>query len=268
MSEHYYISGHYDQLALGKAILDEAETLHLTKVMRQKVGDEVLLFDGSGREFLARITQIDRQKTQLDILETRQTAKEPKTHLTMAVALPKGERQKWLIEKMTELGVKRFIPLETERSDIKIDQNVIERLKRQVIEASKQCGRLKLMEILPKMTRKEIAERIDFDNDISNERIGQNQLFPPNLLTILSHPIADGQFDQWNFGSFFQKYSQHPDGFPQHILIAIGPVGGFSDSEVQAALDDQWMTLDLGTQVYRVETAAIVAAALFLHWDE
>lgn len=251
MSERYYISEQKELLEQGKAVLTGAEALHLTRVMRQKPGDEVLLFDGSGREFRAVIDLVGRDRAELTLLETRKAIVFNGPELTMAVALPKGERQKWLVEKLTELGVHRYIPLRVERQDVKFDANVAKRLERQVIEASKQCGRLRLMEIGPEMSRREIIDWLP-------------QAEQADLLKVLAHPISDGDFGQQSFGQFMTHFALSGT-IPQRVLIAIGPVGGLTHSEVQEAVDDGWETLDLGEQVYRVETAAIVAASLFLH---
>lgn len=253
MSERYYISEQKELLAQGKAVLTGAESLHLTRVMRQKPGDEVLLFDGSGREFRGVIDAVGRDRVELTLIETREATACTGPELTMAVALPKGERQKWLVEKLTELGVHRYIPLRVERQDVKFDANVGKRLERQVIEASKQCGRLRLMEIGPEMSRREIVDWLPKEEQV-------------DLLKILSHPISDGAFGQFSFAQFMERFTAS-GLFPRRILIAIGPVGGLTHAEVQEAVDDQWDTLDLGEQVYRVETAAIVAASLFLHMN-
>ncbi|MDO5565418.1 MAG: RsmE family RNA methyltransferase, partial [Planctomycetia bacterium] len=140
-----------------------------------------------------------------------------------------------------------------ERQDVKFDANVGKRLERQVIEASKQCGRLRLMEIGPELSRREIIDWLPKEEQV-------------DLLKILSHPISDGAFGQLSFGQFMERFTAS-GLFPRRILIAIGPVGGLTHAEVQEAVDDQWDTLDLGEQVYRVETAAIVAASLFLHMN-
>ena len=205
------------------ATLTGDEARHLIRVMRAKPGDEFLLFDGKGYEYRAEAAEIGRGSVRLRILETREVCNDPEIELSAAVALPKGDRQKWLIEKLTELGVRRFVPLETERADIRVDGGVLTRLRRQVVEASKQCGRSRFMEILPPMPRREAARACDTEGE-------------------------------WRGA--------------KHFFLAVGPVGGFSDREVQEAADDGWPILDLGKEVYRVETAAITAAALFLHLGE
>ncbi|MBR2695027.1 MAG: 16S rRNA (uracil(1498)-N(3))-methyltransferase [Thermoguttaceae bacterium] len=235
------------------AILAGDEAHHLIRVMRAKPGDEFLLFDGKGFEYRARATEIGRGSVRLQVVETREICNDPEIELSAAVALPKGDRQKWLIEKLTELGVRRFIPLEVERADIKTDDGVLARLRRQVVEASKQCGRSRFMEILPPMPRREAAAACRKESDCEP-------------LCMLAHPISDGEFGQWSFRDFLSRGFQ--DGrwtMAKHLFLAVGPVGGFSDREVREAVDDGWPILDLGKEVYRVETAAITAAALFLH---
>lgn len=237
------------------AVLTGDEARHLIRVMRAKPGDEVLLFDGKSYEYRARVASAGKNDVRLDILEVMKVDNDPEIDLTAAVALPKGDRQKWLIEKLTELGVARFIPLGVERADIKVDDAVVARLRRQVVEASKQCGRSRFMEILPPMTRREAAASF-------SEQGGEG-------LTVLAHPISDGEFGQISFLDLLRRYFQNGNwSGPKRILLAVGPVGGFADTEVQEAVDDGWPIFDLGKEVYRVETAAVVAASLFLHLGE
>ena len=134
MSDLYYVAPEERALLCeGVAILTDAEARHLTRVMRKKFGDEVSLFDGVGREYLGRIETISRDRVELRVLETKEDDREPELALTAIMALPKGDRQKWAIEKLTELGVRRFIPLDAERADVKFDESVRERLERQTL---------------------------------------------------------------------------------------------------------------------------------------
>ncbi|MBQ7028712.1 MAG: 16S rRNA (uracil(1498)-N(3))-methyltransferase, partial [Thermoguttaceae bacterium] len=260
------------------------------KVLRQKIGDEATLFDGTGKEYRCEITSIAKERVELAVLETREDSREPDVALTAVVALPKGDRQKWALEKLTELGVRRFIPLDAERADVKFDANVRERLERQVLEASKQCGRLRLLEVLPSVASSELPALVELiearraGKSLSSEtcaadlglsdaaeklrvRFGATDLFDEigpdaNVLRVVAHPISDGFFGQQSFPELIRSLG---DKTPQSVFLLIGPVGGFSDGEVSSAVEAGWKPLDLGDQVYRVETAAIVAAALFLH---
>ena len=129
------------------AELHGPEAHHLQHVLRAKVGDEVTLFDGSGAEFAARLERSACSSVELAVLSRSVVERELAVTITMGVALPKGDRQKWLVEKLTELGVERLIPLETRRGVAQPIESTLERLRRSVVEASKQCGRNRLMKI-------------------------------------------------------------------------------------------------------------------------
>ncbi|MEO8496758.1 MAG: RsmE family RNA methyltransferase, partial [Planctomycetota bacterium] len=120
------------------AVLTGQEAQHLSKVMRAKVGDELILFDGSGAEFTARVAKIGRSEVDLSIIERCEVDRELPFRLVIGVALPKGDRQRWLVEKLVELGVAELVPLVTIRSVAQPSGNALERLQRAVVEASKQ----------------------------------------------------------------------------------------------------------------------------------
>ena len=124
-----------------------AEAHHLLHVMRARTGARVTLFDGSGWQFDAVVERTGRSEVELTITDRQEIDREAQVAVTLGVVLPKGDRQKWLVEKVVELGVARLVPLETERGVAQPRENVLERLRRGVIEASKQCGRNRLMEI-------------------------------------------------------------------------------------------------------------------------
>src|SRR5437764_411934 len=90
-----------------KAILDGPEAHHLAHVARAKPDSEVVLFDGAGCEATARVDRVSRSHVELTVLSRRRTSRERAAQITLAVALPKGERQRWLVEKAVELGVRR-----------------------------------------------------------------------------------------------------------------------------------------------------------------
>lgn len=226
MSERFFvetpITGH-------AATLTGDEAHHLSRVMRAVVGDELILFDGSGVEFLARITQVGKSAVEVQIVEGRQIDREARCRLTLAVALPKGERQKWLVEKATELGVARIVPLITERGVAQPVESALARLRRAVIAASKQCGRNRLLEI---------AEPADAAAFFAAAPMGTVRL------------LADPS------GMPLASVSQSAE-----LTAAIGPEGGFTLAEVAAAADCGWQLVSLGKSILRVETAAIAVAS-------
>jgi 16S rRNA (uracil1498-N3)-methyltransferase len=228
MSERFFIT---TPIAAQRAELIGDEARHLSSVMRAKVGDQVTLFDGSGAEFTARIAAIRKGTVELSIFERREVSRELPFSLTLAVALPKGERQKWLVEKATELGVTRIVPIITERGVAQPVDSALDRLRRATIEASKQCGRNRLMDIAPPVH----ADDFFMTSPASAVRVIADASGEPLNTVALS--VADT------------------------VFLAIGPEGGFTSAELASAKSSGWRAASLGKRTLRVETAAIVMAA-------
>jgi 16S rRNA (uracil1498-N3)-methyltransferase len=239
MADRYFVE---TPIAGQQACLVGGEAHHLANVMRAKRGQLVTLFDGSGAEFDARVENVGRSEVTLNVISRVDADRELPRHLTLAVSLPKGDRQRWLIEKSAELGVARIVPLTTARSVAQPVTTAIARLRRAVIEASKQCGRNRLMEITG-------AERwSDFAHGAPTGA----------LRWIAHHELIDGKRLPGDMPIPTPPPNQ---SMPAEIIVAIGPEGGFTEEEVAAALTNGWRRLDLGRRILRVETAAIAVAA-------
>jgi 16S rRNA (uracil1498-N3)-methyltransferase len=254
MSERFFVE---TPIHGERALLEGDEARHLSRVMRAAVGDEVLLFDGNGAEFLARISAIRKSAIELAIVERRLIDRELPLELTLAVALPKGERQKWLVEKATELGVTRLAPLITERGVAQPVESAIARLRRGVIEASKQCGRNRLMEI------GEPAEASAlFAGEGSGFRVQGSGGRGQRSESREQEPAARNQEPGG-------RLIAEPSGVAlsavnrskESVLAAIGPEGGFTPAELAAAIEHGWQPVSLGKSILRVETAALAIAA-------
>jgi 16S rRNA (uracil1498-N3)-methyltransferase len=231
MSERFFVD---TPILTERVTLDGAEAHHLAHVMRAQVGETVRLFDGSGCEFEAQIEAVGKSKVDLFVTVRRELDREPPLQLTLAVALPKGDRQQWLVEKAVELGVARIVPLVTERGVARPVASALVRLRRFVIEASKQCGRNKLLEIAEPLGWRELIAKND------------------GVLRLVAHPG----------GKPLREISPSPTGGSvKSIVAAIGSEGGFSDTEIQAATAAGWTTADLGPRILRVETACVAIAS-------
>jgi len=231
MADRYFVEKPIDG---ENAVLIDDEAHHIRTVMRAKPGDTIVVFDGTGREFDAQIEQVDRRRVELQITDTRTVDRESRVEVTIAAALPKGNRQRWLVEKLVELGCARLIPLRTKRSIVKPDKSG-EKLERMVLEATKQCGRNRLMEI---------AAPLDFQDLIARDDLPDRRLIahPPELAGDRAAKI---------------DWSESADP----VIAAIGPEGGFAEEEVDAALAAEWVCASLGRRVLRLETAAEYLAA-------
>lgn len=228
MSERFFLA---TPPGAGHALLEGDEARHLSRVLRAKVGDEVRVFDGSGVEWPATVAAIRRDEVAVDLGEPLQSVEAKLARLTLAVALPKGDRQKWLVEKLTELGVARLLPLVTERGVAEATDSARARMERGVVEACKQCGRNRLMEIAEPLTLEALAAGF------------------PAAVRLIAHP-----------GSATALVGRIGDP-DQEILAAVGPEGGFSADEIAAAVAAGFTPVGLGPQILRVETAAIALAA-------
>ncbi|MGD9635942.1 MAG: 16S rRNA (uracil(1498)-N(3))-methyltransferase, partial [Pirellulales bacterium] len=144
MSDRFFCS---TPIAGDAVTLDGPEAHHLLHVMRAKVGQGVTLFDGGGAEFAAEIAKCGRAEVELRVVARREIDRELPFELVVGVSLPKGDRQKWLVEKLTELGVTELVPLETERGVAQPTDSALERLRRSVVEGAKQCGRNRLLRL-------------------------------------------------------------------------------------------------------------------------
>src|SRR2546430_4359392 len=135
------------------ATLGAEETRHLRDVLRLKSGDEVYVFDGAGREVRGLVQSVTRDSSEISVGDEVEPARpESPLNLTLAVALLKGEKFDLIVQKMTELGIVRVIPVINARADVKIRSDVdaarkLIRWRRITVEASKQCGRARLMDI-------------------------------------------------------------------------------------------------------------------------
>ncbi len=230
MSRRFFLESEIDDR---KTTLSGDQAHHVIHVMRLKPGQEIILFDGRGSEHQARIAAVGKRDVQLEILGSTTTPVELGQRVTIAVALPKGDRQKFLVEKLVELGVSQLIPLQSTRSVAIANEKVLERMKRHVIESSKQCGRNHLMEIEP---------AIDLASMVSS--------IPATANCYYGHSASPTELDT------------DPISTANRFVIAIGPEGGFDPAEIDTLKRANWQPVNLSPTILRTETAAVVAAVL------
>lgn len=228
------------------------------RVMRARPGDRCTLFDGTGIEFQAEVAEILPKKVRLRILDRKEVDRESPFRVTLGVPLPKGERERFLVEKLTELGVAALVPIVTERTVVRPTAAAVLRLERAVIEASKQCGRNRLMQV---------AAPTAFSSFLHDHASTE--------VRWIAHPggacpkaIADGGASEASNSVARRVESEvrsaavlgGPYPEPAARVAVVGPEGGFTPDELQAAASLGWRRVDLGPRVLRSETAAIVLA--------
>jgi 16S rRNA (uracil1498-N3)-methyltransferase len=226
MADRYFID---TALSLGPVDLDGPEAHHLATVCRVRPDDAVCLFNGDGHEYPARVVEVAKRRVVLEVTAVDTPQREVGFRLEVAAPLPKGDRAQFLLEKLTELGVTSFTPLQTVRSVVQPREAKLEKLQRHVIEASKQCGRNVLLQVQPLTEWK---------------RFCASPGLPP--LRLVAHPSAECGV----------RSAECKD-----VVFAVGPEGGFTEEEVAQALAAGWGTVTLGPRILRIETAALAVAA-------
>lgn len=223
----FYLSSKIDGQ---KNTVSDPEILHQWRnVFRLKVGDEVILFDGSGIDFKAQVVSLSKEKAQLDVTDETKSSFIPERKIHLFQSLIKKDNFEWILEKCTELGVSDFHPVISDRSEKK-DLN-FERTNKILIEASEQSGRGKLPMLHEILHLKKILE----------------DLSVPAIVFDLS-------------GKDFSVSGVNPG----ELAVFIGPEGGWSSEELALFHSKKIPVYSLGKQTLRAETAAIAISSLLL----
>lgn len=242
MSRRFYI----EPPALAAASIDLPLPLvrRLARVLRLRAGDEIVLFDGSGVECVARLNAIDDRGSTASVIERHEGAPEPRTRLHLYQSITKGDRFEWLLEKATEVGVARVVPLVTERSVVRTKEEGArsDRWRRIVVEAAEQSGRTAIPTVdAPRPFAAALADA-------------------PGVL-LLPYESAGGDAPDVQRALDDDIDALFALG---EVSLFVGPEGGFSDAEVALAVEHGATVVTLGPRVLRSETAGLIAATLVL----
>jgi len=203
------------------------------------VGDVVEVFDGRGYATKSEVIAVGDDWVELTAIGPPLAERPPPCRLTLASAVAKGDRFDWLVEKATELGVERLIPIVTDRSVVEPGSGKLSRLRRSIIEASKQCRRDRLMVLDSPMRWADLARACS------------------GLWKFIADPG----------GRPASRVAAIPHG--QAVILAVGPEGGFSAPERELADQTGWLSISLSANTLRIETAGVAGcAALFTRAKE
>jgi len=225
--------------------LPDDEALHVARVLRAQVGDEVNVFDGKGREWVARLTAVDRRATSAEILHETTPVAEPHVRLTLAIGLLKGEQMDTVVRDATMLGARAIVPMSTTHvavpSKARTSTTALARWRRVAVASAKQCGRA----VVPS-----IAAVTPFDDVIAaTPEIKKFMCVEPKL-------AVDG-LDQ--AGAARAR--------PLDAVVLVGPEGGWSAKEVEHAREAGVSLIHLGPRTLRAETVpTVVLTALWTAW--
>ncbi len=205
---------------------------HVARVLRLRAGDPLILFDDAGGEYLAAIAAVLPDIVRVTVGAYLATDRESPLHVTLAQGISRGERMDVVVQKATELGVTRIVPVLAERTVVRLNAaqaaNRLRRWRAIAVAACEQCGRSRLPEIMQPMTVQEFL--------VSDLPGGLRLvLSPEGGMRVKDLPASDA------------------------VTLLVGPEGGLADAEQSAAQAAQFQGLSLGPRILRTETAALAA---------
>jgi len=219
-----------------EVLLPDQAGEHVARVLRLERGHPLILFNGNGREYDATLASLARRAVTAEVGAGRDVDREAPLQLTLAQGIARGEKMDWILQKATELGVTRIVPIVTERTEVKLDEERAERRLAHwhsvIAGACEQSGRTRLPTIEP-------PQRLDrWLGALGDAAALRLALLPDGETVLRQLPAMD-------------------DG----AILAVGPEGGFSDNDIALFTQTGFRGLRLGPRILRTETAGIAALA-------
>lgn len=212
---------------------------HIARVLRLEPGNPLTVFDGRGGEYAARIESFRKGAVIIEVHERSTSTRESPLSLTLAQGVSRGERMDWVVQKATELGATRIIPILTERTVVKLDVKQSARKLAHwqgiAVAACEQSGRDQLPDIVVPLDLHDFLHAVD-----------------PLATRLLLSPTGTQRVNDL----------KAPE---RKVVVLIGPEGGLAENEQRAAIGGGFIAVRLGPRVLRTETAAVAALTLLQH---
>jgi 16S rRNA (uracil1498-N3)-methyltransferase len=230
------------ELVIGAIVILPDNVARHCQVLRLKVGEPIILFNGTGGSYVASLTSIEKKCVAAEVKTFNSQEVELNYAITLAQALPEASKMDWIIEKAVELGAAAIQPLTTQRCVTRLSEERAEKRRghwQAIIEsASEQCGRNVLAHLAP---------LFNYTAWINQQDLHRRLILSPN---------AEQSLSDWA--------RHHP---PQAVTLMVGPEGGFTDDEVMQAISHGAIPLSMGARVLRTETAGLSAISILnSHW--
>ena len=216
-------------------IIDGEEFRHAVNVLRLKEGDEIIVCDNSGYEYISAVRKINKKDLELEVVDKRLNDTEPNTEVTLIAGYLKGDKTELVVQKAVELGVKNIVIFNSKYCASYMNDNKLSRLNKVSIESAKQCGRA----IYPTVVYCD-----DFKSALELGAKSKNKLFACE---------------------FAEKNDVDFNALNGSTSVVVGSEGGFSKEEYELALEMGYQTLFLGKRILRAETAGISLTAILMH---
>jgi len=217
----------------------------LSRVLRLRTGDRIVLLDDSGWAYEVALDAVSPERVIAHVVGTSESQTEPSTRLVLYQALPKARKLEWVLQKGTEMGVSTFVPILTERCVPRVgvpdDERRLARWRSIVAEAAEQSGRARLPRVLPIRSFLEAC-----------------QTPPPDALALLAWVSGEAR----PLSKVLHSLGQPA---PREVRLFVGPEGGFTPDEVARAREVGIVPVSLGPRTLRTETAGLVVLSVVLY---
>jgi 16S rRNA (uracil1498-N3)-methyltransferase len=223
--------------------LGPEQSHQIQHVLRLQTGDAIIVLDDTGTEYNVTLTAVDKRGVVGQVTSRQQAQSESAAQVTLFQSILMREKFEWVLQKGTEVGLARIVPVLTERSLVRVkyvEDKKLDRWRRIVTEAAEQSHRGRIPRIDPITTFVEaLSEMAGFDR------------------CLIATP--------WHAGVGLRQALHDLNGKAASVALMVGPEGGFTEEEVDAARQKGAVPISLGPRILRTETCAIVASALVLH---
>lgn len=241
--QRYFISP--EQVKGEQFVIRGDDVHHIRRVMRFRAGDQLVACDGEGTDYIGELLEGTGDEVICRILRRKPSAGEPGLKVTLAQSLPKGDKWEWVLQKGTELGASSFLPFTSRRTVVKWDQ----------VKAEKRRSRWK--RILKEAAEQSHRGRIPTVSPVTDWN-GLLQAIAGAELALIAYEGGGESLS----AALAQKN-------PSHLLLIVGPEGGWEEAEIRQAREAGAVPVSLGKRILRTETAAVamLACAMFANGE-
>lgn len=244
---HFFVNPRQIQEEQGEIIIQGTDVNHIQNVLRMKSGEQLLVSNGEGNDYMCKIKAFEENGVLLSIIDEVFEGTELKSKIYLFQGLPKGDKMELIIQKAVELGVYQIIPVATRRSVVKLDEKKAESKRKRWNVIAESAAKQSRRSIVPEVTRV-----MSFQEAIAYGKGFEYQLIPyENFKDMKSTKALLDTLD-----------SQHA---PEQIGIYIGPEGGFEEAEVEYSMEQGVTPVSLGKRILRTETAGLMLVSVLMY---
>jgi 16S rRNA (uracil1498-N3)-methyltransferase len=246
--QRYFVAP--EQLVQNTATITGDDAHHISRVMRAREGEAILVANGVDRTVEAVITSLEKDRVTATVIRELGMDSEPRVQVWLAQSLPKGDKLEMVIQKCTEIGATRIIPFLSERTvvqyDTKKEAKRLERWRKIAKEAAEQAHRCTIPDVDAPLSFREILK-----------------LSQTADLRLFCYEKEAGTQLREVLSSWINELPSDADG--KTVVVMVGPEGGFSEREASDAEENGFQPVGLGSRILRTETAGMVALTCILY---